>query len=198
MVTIHVRVEIARSAPGSTSPWHGSGTCRVRRVGDGRLDDPVRPARSPPAAPARPDQGTRVRQGRHGPPVEVDRGAYAAPRVIRDTEVRAEQLTAGADGARVCIFTATAGADEPVAVDRAAAFHGPLDEALTWRTVRRSVPRRHGELRRGLEGYLAPVSTSSTTTLGDRLRVRLGRPARGSTSPCTPRARSRAEEPGLC
>jgi hypothetical protein len=156
MVTTHAPVEIAPDRPGLNVAM-GTGAASV--VSDewamgawtiqfARLD----PHQRLPLDHTRGPVYVKVVTGRL---VEVDRGAYAAPRVIRDTQVRAQQLTAGADGALLCIFTATDGADDPVVSIGQLRFHGPLDEALSWQSFE---DRYRGATTYfdGLDAHLAP------------------------------------------
>ena len=156
MVTSHAQVEIAAERPGLNVAI-GTGPAPV--VSDewsmgawaiqfARLD----PHQQLPLDQTRGPVYVKVVTGRL---VDVDRGAYAAPSVIRDTRVRAEQLTAGPDGALVCIFTATAAADDPVVSIEQLRFHGPLDEALTWQSFE---SRYQGTTTYfdGLDAHLAP------------------------------------------
>jgi hypothetical protein len=155
MVTTHAPVEIAPDRPGLNVAL-GTGAASVSdewlmgawTIQFARLD----PHHGLPLDHTKGPVYVKVVTGRL---VEVDRGAYAAPRAIRDTRVGAEQLTAGADGALLCIFTATDGADHPVVSIGQLRFQGPLDEALSWQSFE---DRYHGATTYfdGLDAHLAP------------------------------------------
>jgi hypothetical protein len=64
----------------------------------------------------------------------LQRSAFAAPRVVRSTLVETDEVTAGADGALVTVFIETGEAPANIVSMDQLAITGHLDEAFTWKS----------------------------------------------------------------
>ena len=66
--------------------------------------------------------------------VDLDRSAYAAPKVVRSTRVDADHVEAGPKGALFTVFTATPAVPAKVTSMDQLTFGGPLADRLPWGT----------------------------------------------------------------
>lgn len=87
--------------------------------------------------------------------VNIDRGAYAEDKVVRNTKVTEAEVVAGPDGAVFTVFTGTSQVPNKVTSMNQLAYSGPLAEHLSWITFEE---RYHDVIPffDGLDCYLSP------------------------------------------